>query len=121
MSTELLRGSCTYATNRIFPLFFHIAVPRVTAASSPLSSEFCSYPNNRQTLSGSPPYSMWRIYKWDVPNANCIKGPLSLNRLVPSHFTSPSTVAHRSPHQPTDSALISLSISSLILPVLQIC
>lgn len=92
-------------------LFFHTAVPRVTAASSPLSSKFCSYPDHRQTLSGSPPYSTCGIYKWDVPNANCIKGPLSLNHLVSSHFTSPSTVAHRSPHQPTYSALIPLSIS----------
>ena len=101
-------------------LFFHTTVPRVTAASFLLSSKFCSNPDHGYTLSGSPPYSTWGIYKCDVPNANCIKGPLSLNHLVSSHFTSPSTVAHRSPHQPTYSALISLSISSSILPVLQI-
>lgn len=84
-----------------------------------------SFPNSAFTqTTGGPSLALLLTlcgeYTNGMPNANCIKGPVSLNHLVPSHFTSPSTAAHRSPQQPTHSALISLSISSSVLPVLQI-
>lgn len=102
---ESLQESPTYSTNRISPfLLFHVTGPCVTAACSLVSPPFHSYQDHGWTLSSWLHMGSAQVR---CPKCSLYQEP---SFFKPSHCTSPSTVVHRGPHQPTQSEPSSSSV-----------